>query len=285
MRSRIDQYVTREGGGALNSELRFTAGELLYLAALLGATEFTGVEDVFYGMDDQEIVKEITALQGSLEQKGYAAADFNGSFTISEEVSRIISTCIDSHVEVIFDKNEMGMRQSQDIYYVKNRDIVRQRKELSNYILSKLDHPQDIISRILRDIEWRPQRSQPASDTLKLGKDELLLLKNQIEGFDQASAFTTLSDRGICESTAAAIVDSFKDGVNYYSIMLSSCIGEKSDVAGLILIDTGNNFVEFVPTIVEDSEVILLKLQTVEGAKTAITKLVLENIPEGVAPG
>ena len=64
--------ISIKGELVLLTTLNLSPRELLFIAALLDATEFMGVSDAFFGMEDDEIQQEMMLLQTSLEKKGYA---------------------------------------------------------------------------------------------------------------------------------------------------------------------------------------------------------------------
>lgn len=67
--------------------------ELVYIASVLGAKEFFGLKDPFYGMSRSEISTAISAMQMELNASGIIEMDFIGSVHISESVKSLVSVC------------------------------------------------------------------------------------------------------------------------------------------------------------------------------------------------
>lgn len=67
--------------------------ELVYVASILGAKEFFGLKDPFYGMSRNEISAEISAMQMELNANGIIEMDFTGAIHINDSVKSIVSDC------------------------------------------------------------------------------------------------------------------------------------------------------------------------------------------------
>lgn len=74
-------------------KLVLEAKELLFLSARLGASNFYGVPDPFFGMTRDEVVGGIAQIQLQLEEKQIVSLGFDGTVDIDHNAAEIISTC------------------------------------------------------------------------------------------------------------------------------------------------------------------------------------------------
>ncbi|MDD4729783.1 MAG: hypothetical protein PHN55_13680, partial [Dysgonamonadaceae bacterium] len=100
------------------SKIELNAREILYLSALAGATEFIGIPDGFYGMDELEIKQEILKIQSELERRGYAQADFDGNFNPNAEVMQVIQICAMCEKYISVDKISALSNPEKLLFYV-----------------------------------------------------------------------------------------------------------------------------------------------------------------------
>lgn len=73
--------------------MEVSAKELVYAAALTGATHIWGMVDPFYGESPADVKKQVSDLQKGLVTKGYARAGFEDSFQLTEECESLVSDC------------------------------------------------------------------------------------------------------------------------------------------------------------------------------------------------
>ena len=94
-----------------------TAKELVFAASHLGTQNFYGLPDPFYGMEDGEIVREVTQLQLSLTQKGIADMGFDDDFSITSKASELISVCADCSAYVTAEFESPGGKTEYLVFY------------------------------------------------------------------------------------------------------------------------------------------------------------------------
>lgn len=73
--------------------MEVSAKELVYAAALTGATHIWGMVDPFYGEAPADVKKQVSDLQKGLVTTGYARAGFEDSFQLTEECRSLVSDC------------------------------------------------------------------------------------------------------------------------------------------------------------------------------------------------
>ena len=74
-------------------EIQLTPQELIYVASLLGAKEFFGIPDPFFGMDRGEIATCVNTIQSDLNKKGILDMDFSGTIRVCEPVADLVKKC------------------------------------------------------------------------------------------------------------------------------------------------------------------------------------------------
>ena len=73
--------------------LRLSARELAYLTGLLGADEFYGLEDPFFGLDRSEISAAVRKAQEDLDARGLLEMNFVGGASVSQAAADVVSVC------------------------------------------------------------------------------------------------------------------------------------------------------------------------------------------------
>lgn len=73
--------------------LELNPKELVYLASVLGATEFFGLKDPFYGMSRSEITTAISNVQMQLNERGIIEMDFTGRISVAGKVKNLVYDC------------------------------------------------------------------------------------------------------------------------------------------------------------------------------------------------
>jgi len=73
--------------------LRLSARELAYLTGLLGADEFYGLEDPFFGLDRSEISAAVQKAQEDLDACGLLEMNFVGGASVSQAAADVVSVC------------------------------------------------------------------------------------------------------------------------------------------------------------------------------------------------
>ncbi len=134
-------------------EIQLTPKELIYVASILGAKEFFGIPDPFFGMERGEIATCVNAIQSDLNQKGILEMDFSGSVRVCEPVANVVKKCafcdayalgvfqVEGGIEsmvVYFKNQEMISLTSQDSsLYIHSADIKEVRSKFSSILEEK----------------------------------------------------------------------------------------------------------------------------------------------------
>lgn len=83
--------------------ITLTDKEALYIAAMIDAQSFIGINNGFLNMSSGEITNEIINIQNSLIKKSYAELGFDGEFNINKEVQKLVSLCTKCNLYTSFD--------------------------------------------------------------------------------------------------------------------------------------------------------------------------------------
>ncbi len=102
-------------------EIQLSPKELIYIASVLGAKEFFGVPDPFFGMARNEIISSIDIIQTNLVSRGHMDMDFNGEITVQEDVAEIVKKCAfcDTYILGAFQRDS---ETTQLVIYCKEQD-------------------------------------------------------------------------------------------------------------------------------------------------------------------
>ena len=263
----------------MKTEIHLMPRELLYIAAMLEAVEFMGVSDAFFGMDEQEIHRELLRLQASLEKKGYAQTDFNGNFTLNASVQQVVDICANCDIFIAVDKNKVSEDQSRELYYAKKGVIIQLKQDSNGSILVPIEDTDSLTKNILRDMTW--QVSEPLRhEKIRLSNKKLSEAKEQLLSFDAAGGLKTLVDNGCTELAAKAISDGLSNKSRYYSIVVRAFAGECSGVYSAMFIDTAMGIYSLTPSGNADDESVVFETLTSEQAVCAIANLVAKTVSQ-----
>ena len=227
-----------------------TPRELLYIAALQEAPEFVGIADAFYGMNEQEMRLEITALQMSLEDKGYAQMDFNGSFTLRNEVQDTVSVCATCDTFILVDKNKKKSPQMREFYYAKNGQVIRMDEKDGFIILTPISDTEKLLNLVMHDIEW--QSEDYLLQNVQLSNNALTYASEQIAGSDLLKGYNILMGNGCDELSARTILEGLSGIANYYAVAITIFKEDNEGTNSVMLIDSPNGIYKLNPIILED---------------------------------
>ena len=257
--------------------LCLTSKEILYIASIGEADEFIGIPDGFYGMDEAEIATEISKIRSSLMDKSCAEMDFDGNFTIKNEIVKLINECANFNRYIAFEKVSQEKSKTIRFYFGEN-SVYFVKNEEDNFTI-------DIISKsaikkeLLGFIEWK-SNNELSNDTVILETALLNKVKSMNE-FDNPE--NELKMMG-CDNLKAKIICSGLNGSSeYYSLVNIDHTKENNQFHSLMFINAEEGAVELLPVESETESV-----EAVSVKLTAITNKIeeiigdLEQEPEGV---
>ena len=260
----------------MKAEITLSPRELLYIAALLDATEFMGVSDAFFGMEEAEIQQEIRTLQASLERKGYAELDFDGDFALKEDVREMVDICANCDTFIVVDKNKTATSQLRELYYAKaGRIILIQEVEGANQLLPIRD-AQELLAHITRDMEWQPSAGAPLR-SVKVSNAVLAEAKAQV---NSAKGANILVKHGCDALSAEVILDGLSEQANYYAVVITVFEGALEGVYHVMLLDTPKGLYKLTPMTAGDESVVAFDPLTAEQAELALSDVIRQALPE-----
>lgn len=224
------------------SEIKLSPRELLLIATELGAKEFLGVPDAFFGMEASEIKQEIVRLKASLEQKGYGESDFDGGFALNEEIMAVVETCTNCDTFIVVDAKKGDEAQQRELYYTLGDWIVRLQDEGDTVTLTKLEDETALLSGIKHKLQLKngAEGGAPGAVTVP----SALLLSLQAEA---AGGIEPLVELGADERAAQAVCDGLRGRANFYSVIVTVINGAERGVRSVILLDTSQGLYKMSP--------------------------------------
>ena len=226
------------------SKIVLNAREILYLSALAGATEFIGIPDGFYGMDELEIKQEILKIQSNLESKGYAEADFNGNFNPNTEVMQVIQICAMCEKYISVDKISAA-GTAKLLFYLYDNKIIKV-KAISDIFELTSVNPADINPYILEHINWITQ-DEDAGSKVVIPQSLLTKVKDLTENVSIKTGTEELYKAG-CSNIQAQIIYSGLSGTsNYCSVIIVDFNSEENDALSIMAINSKIGSLEIIP--------------------------------------
>jgi len=262
----------------VKSEIILSPRELLYIAALLDAAEFLGVSDAFFGMEDAEIGQELMNLQSSLEEKGYAEMDFDGSFTLKEDVCEMVDICANCDMFIVVDKNKADKPQIRDLYYAKSENIVRLSESADGNTLTLMSGIDGLLAHISQDMEWQTSVAGALKD-VKIPNEILSEVKDQAGSLDQSSSVRILAESGCDELSAKAIISGLTGKSDYFAVVITVFGGEGEGVYNIMLTASANGIYRLTPITGEEQDAVQFNMLTAADAKMALADMIRSAFP------
>lgn len=126
--------------------------ELLYIAAAIGAKGFFGIPNAYFALSDKEIREEAERTRMSLENKNYAASDFDGNFRIDNTVCGMVNACANAktYLSVTGKKND---DEAFLAFYYGNEKSAKMTKHKDGYELEYIN-PKDIYDTVMNRMRF-----------------------------------------------------------------------------------------------------------------------------------
>ena len=259
--------------------INLTPKELLFIAANLGATEFMGIPDAFFGMEEDDMQQEASAIQSSLEEKGYAEMDFDGDFALLDSISEAVNICANCDVFIAVDVNIVGQVPQRHLYYEKSGSIIKITEDANGYFLSPLDTSKQLAADILQNSTIQMPNSSLLKDA-SLSNATLIAIKSS-KG--DAGNIDTLIKNGCDETSAKAIISGLAEEADYFSITAIVYSGTTEGVYSLMLSihENGMYSLEPVPSTLDEGDGnVMFKSITAGTARLVISNVIRCAFPE-----
>ena len=238
------------------SKIVMNSREILYLSALAGATEFMGIPDGFYGMDELEIKQEILKIQSDLENQGYAQSDFDGNFNVNEEIKQIIRICAMCDKYVSVEKLAAGGGAVRLLFYFEGGRIVKI-EEVSDKFKLTFAKASELHPSILEHIDWIDNSEIMPGNRVVIPQSLLTQVKSAAENeFSEKAGETELSKVGCTNAQAKIIYGGLSGTSNYISVIIVDLNSEENDVMSLLVVNSKGGSLELIPVEVDESDAI-----------------------------
>jgi len=238
------------------SKVVMSSCEILYLSALAGATEFIGIPDGFYGMDELEIKQEILRIQLELENKGYAQSDFDGNFEVNDGIKQIIQICALCDKYISVERIFAGGETIRLLFYFFNERIVKIEEIASKFELTFVK-PSEINQSILEHISWITHSEIISDNKVVISQTLLEQVKNSVNNeFDEKSGEETLNKIGCTNAQAKIIYSGLNGKSNYISVIIVDFTSEENDVMSIMVVNSKTGSLELVPIEVDENDAI-----------------------------
>lgn len=189
------------------NKLELSHEALFYGAVLLGAKCLYGLKDPFYGAGEKKLLEYRDACRQELEDKGFGMMNFNGEFSLSEEVAEYIKVA--AFCEGCLQCQFAGRNPRREVFYFKEERVIRIREEqaflqlewieaamLLDDIISELALPKDVenpFREVISDALFEELKTEKSSannaEYNTQMKNAVMMLSEFLQGITPASVF------------------------------------------------------------------------------------------------
>lgn len=250
----------------MKEKVELSPCEILHIIGTLGKDDFFGIEDGFVDMDEIEIKVAISKAENTLIEKGYAELDFNGNFSVAEEINEILLLCADCdrYLDVqITNVNGSDIKKS---IYRKNNKFVSLEEVNSEYYLICYTNIQTIKDEILSNINWINEKSKILKKIL-FAQKFLTGAKSTVGFGSEEMLFKECNNKNI----AKVISNGLNGNSNYYVITLFTFSNDNMKMDGLLVLNSADGSLEMETENEEVSDEIIFKPTDFETVRTKIT--------------
>lgn len=195
------------------AEMTLSTKEFLFAAANLGAKNFFGISDPFYGMTAEEIRSECEKIQLSLEKKGYAEVGFEGDFALKSEAVSLITTCIKCRSYLLVQLGEAGKSTRQFLAYAGESGLVGADVQGQEVSLRRMDK-ESVVPSVLEKIQ--PPASGSGETCSAVVKQADLAQVQSLAVDEPERAVGQFLDKGCPRELAAVLVQGFRKEAGRY---------------------------------------------------------------------
>ncbi|OPZ88377.1 MAG: hypothetical protein BWY74_03167 [Firmicutes bacterium ADurb.Bin419] len=190
-----------------------TQKELLFLAALTGADEMYGVEDVFSQIDDEQVIKEWDIAREQLENKKYLEVEFDNTITMDNELYSLMVACCNPkvfmRVLMIEDESFMHIR---NIYINENIAVELDQDRLSKnkWIMTPLVSIEKVAEN-LKECFFTETNYEGGDIGFEVPLPDFEKLNDLVVKGDRSEGIEVLKKNGCSDEAAGDLFDAIKD--------------------------------------------------------------------------
>ena len=237
-------------------KITLSSCEILYLSTIAGATEFMGIPDGFYGMDELEIKQEILKIHADLEKRRYAQTDFDGNFEASAEVMQLIEICALCEKYISVDKTSAASGATKLLFYFYNNNIVKIDEVAGKFELT-LAQPADIGKSILENISWLEHIKENADGKVVIPQSLLEQVKDTANSeFSEKAGEDALNKVGCTNGQAKIIYSGLVGTANYISVIIVDFTSQENDVMSIMVVNSSTGSLELLPVDIDEKAAI-----------------------------
>jgi len=241
---------------------------------MLEAVEFLGVSDAFFGMSELEMQQELLAIQSSLEQKGYAETDFDGNFTLTNEIRNAINICANCDTFIVVENTEQIGMSSRKLFYVKDSSIIQLCESNKNTEIIPIASFDELNKLIIEDIIWKCTITQ-FTGMVTILNSIIEKIKCSLGGFDPSEGNELLKINGCNNQLADTICRGLSSGKNFIGISVTVFIGDEPGVKNALFINDENCIIKMIQLGLYGEEQIKFETVSSAQAKNIITETLL----------
>lgn len=253
--------------------------ELIFMASYLGADEFFGLQNPFFGMSEKETQSALADAQSSLAEKKYASLDFDGNFTPVESIELMSEVCSHCDSYITVDVMEKGIEQAPVRFYFLDNYTVR----LSGTDMLRLE----LVSSDEIEAELLDLSDKYAPHTCDISQEPFLiplstLAKAQLVSDELEKQREYLTELKCPDIFTEILVSGFKRETNYCAVTLVDFTTKKVD--SVICLQSGDKTLRMVSIKENDVncwELSLMDSSVMKNALSIMIKDPLEQLKEG----
>lgn len=218
-------------------KLVLEAKELLLLASQLGACNFYGVSDPFFGMSRDEVWGEIPRLQQQLEEKQLVSFGFDGTVDINTEVQDIVSTCALCDRYITLDAISSGQSHPKRFFYMREEnsaEMLQRDGDITLFWQSSEKFVDSIVETTVAGIE----QYESTDDAVHIPRD---VLSEASSALDKASQ--VLRDCGCSTKMADVISQGLNRIGGYYMVTAIDVL--RNSISDFVCVSGKDGLVQF----------------------------------------
>lgn len=223
-------------------KITLSSREILHIIGSMGKDDFFGIDDGYADMDEMEISNAIMLTESSLIEKGYAELDFNGNFSILNDVSELLIICADCEKMLDMEISVPGKCRIKKSIYEKNNKLVEfEAAGTSNYAIS-YSTVEELKSEIFDNLNWIKARSTISGRFLFTQR--VLSEAKQTVGFGTEER---LARECSSANTAKVIANGLNGHSNYYAFTMFDFETESIEINSLMILNSADGSLEMEP--------------------------------------
>ncbi len=199
--------------------MELTAKELLFVAAQLGAENFFGLPDPFFGMDEDEIGRELCSIQLTLVEKGHASIGFDSAFDLLPAAAELVSICSGCDRCILTDLLFRGDAQKSLRFYLCGERAAQLIVGGEQLTLCQID-PAEIAKRICEAMDWHEQEESGAEEN-RLLSFLVLSEAQRMAQRDPERAAALLRQEGCSDRMVKILLEGFQKKADYHTVSVA----------------------------------------------------------------